>query len=177
MIFAVMCYFGLGGILIFNDISSEEELHLEFIYVVLSVTNDAYWMMISLILVVMATEIRYIGRCLKSRDLAQFQLLTESLMDFVSLMNVFAKYFTGPILFVLFMLFFDGTLQLFQFFLLVGSEKINDTEIVDVFYYILWYLPFALKLSAMLHLATITSNMVSASYYYHVLCQIRCSCL
>lgn len=168
MIFAVVFYSGLGGILIFDDISNEEELQLEFVYLVLSVASDAYWMMISMILVVMATEIKFIGLCLKSRDLTQFQLLTESLMDVVSLMNVFAKCFSVPLAFGLIVLFFDGTLQLFQFFLLVGSEKIDDTEKVDVFYYILWYLPFAIKFSTMLHLATITSNKVSP---------IRCSCL
>lgn len=144
-------------------ITREEDKKMEVVFIVLTVARDAYWMMISMILIVMKTEISFIGHCLKSRDQTQFQFLLRALTEIVSLRDLFAKCFSIPITFALMMLFFDGTLQLFQFFLLIESAEIGG-EIVGVIFYILWFLPYTVKLCAVIHLATITSNKVSASH-------------
>lgn len=137
---------------------------MEIVYVVFTIVRDAYWMMLCMILIVLQTEISFIEHCLKSGDGTEFQLLTKALMDIATLMGLFAKCFVTPIMFGLMCLFFNGTLQLFQFFILIESA-VTGLNIVEVLHYIMWFLPFAIKLSAMINLATITSNKVSARRY------------
>lgn len=146
---------------VFVVAKDQEDKKMELVFVVLTVAKDAYWMMISMILIVMKTEISFIGHCFKSRDQTQFQFLLKALAEIVSLMDLFAKCFSIPIMFALMLLFFDGTLQLFQFVLLIESVEIGD-EILEVVFYIMWFLPYTVKLCVVIHLATITSNKVSA---------------
>lgn len=144
-------------------ISTAEALLIEAFSAMLAVASDTYFILINSILIVLRMELRYINDRLKLvQSPEQIRLLSKAHMDILPLMHLFTKCFAMPVLYCIMMLFFEGTFQMFQLYVLIASSD-GDYSLMDVFYYVLWYVPFAFKLIITMHQAASTSNQVSDS--------------
>ncbi|KAL1396274.1 hypothetical protein pipiens_010639 [Culex pipiens pipiens] len=96
----------------------------------------------------------------------QVRVLSKAHMDLLPLMQLFTKCFAMPVLYCIMMLFFEGTLQLFQLYVLIDSSD-GDYSLMDIFYYVMWYVPFAVKLIVTMHQAASTSNQLKLLTNFH----------
>lgn len=101
-------------------------------------------------------------------------LLRRTYNDALLVMNLVTKCFALPIVYSALLLSFEGTVQLFQFFLLLRSGHKSRYDLNEMLYYLLWFIPYAVKFLVTINMANSTSEKVSersageSSYSLHV---------
>lgn len=157
--FGIHCVFQWG----IGIVSTAEALLIEVFSAMLAIASDTYFILINSILIVLRTELRFINDLLKHiKSPEQVRVLSKAHMDLLPLMQLFMKCFAMPVLYCIMMLFFEGTILLFQLYVLTNSSD-GDYSLMEIFYYVIWYVPFAIKLIITMHQAASTSNQVSNS--------------
>lgn len=155
----------------FQVIKTNEDYALASIYVLVAFVIDAYFILNNTLLVVLRTELSFIedrlklgctGRANRLLDCPrQLGVLTNAYKDVLPLMSLFAKFVAVPLAYSTLLLIFEGTVQLFQFYILVAAHQLDGIKVVDILSYVLWFVPFAGKLCVTMHLTTSTTEKVS----------------
>lgn len=146
-------------------ISTTEEMLMEVLCSMLAISGDTYFVLINAILIVLRAELRHVYNLLAHAKPVQVRQLFKAHMDVLALMQLFTKCFATPVLYCVFMLFYDGTQQLFQCYVVMATSH-DDYSVMEVVYYVSWYVPLVAKLIITMHLAASISELVSVFFSY-----------
>lgn len=152
-----------------NLITTKDELIREILLSFLVTFGDTFYIFFNAVLTVLQIEFIYIKTYLvdtNANQLEQAKLLRRTYNDAVLVMNLVTKCFALPIVYSALLLSFEGTVQLFQFFLLLRSEHKSRHDLKEMLYYLLWFVPYVVKFFVTINMANSTSEKVSGKHLF-----------
>lgn len=137
-------------------------LSIDVLFVLLGTVNDMYLFMFNVFVIKIGAECDCIEMLLKKENRSKTVLVVFNMHSLIiSQFNLLTQCYAIPLMFNSMLLFYEGTLVLFRLYCMMTDLWDQNQAMSEIANYCIWFVPFALKMSITMKLATLTCKKVS----------------
>lgn len=151
---------------VFYDEISWPDWTVTVIFMVIAIVTYNYLIKFNAFLIALRADLDFVGESTKRALLQSCEITVQSEIYFelLSIMTLIMQVYSLPIVFWIVLVFFEGTVQWFQVYIIAANGKYKKIYLLEAITYAFWLWPMMVMLLATMGIAGSTSQKVSCLY-------------
>lgn len=145
-----------------SNFNSFFNMSVDLLFNVMGTETDLYLLMFSFFVIKIRAELVFFNKYMQQKIcLQQVKLMFEIYAEIISQMGLLAQSFAVPIMFNSMLLFYEATMALFRMYCMFTDVYDPESAAAEIASYCIWFIPFAIKMTLTMKMATLTTEKVS----------------